>query len=151
MSHQKPQQHDAPAITGLRQLPMQIAPERDLWPAIEARIAQQRARRRQRWRYAIAATALVSVAGVISVATRQQTRTDEAVAAPPAMRFAATRSLRQPENRALVRANLKMVANAQAQLRQALNTDSEKAYLQRLLYSAEQQQRELHRMLANPS
>jgi hypothetical protein len=60
------------ALAGARRLPREIAPERDLWPAIEARLEQPGAeapgRRGLRWGSAIAAGAvLVAVSSLLTV------------------------------------------------------------------------------------
>jgi hypothetical protein len=47
----------------LRQLPREIEPGRDLWPAIEAGIQYQPARRARRWPMALAAAATLLLAG----------------------------------------------------------------------------------------
>lgn len=166
----------------LRDLPMQREPARDLWPAIEARIAGRVARpaiavvpaSRRRWLpLAAAASFVAGLAVLIAVHTgylpgavgREATPAAvTTVAATPAVAIAPVRSTApRPEpplpgwtqhasswrrdNRALVKANLKMVTSAESQLRQAIHQDPQSPYLQRLLLTTQDQQRHLHRLL----
>ncbi len=54
------------------------------------------------------------------------------------------------ENRALVKANLKLVTSAESELRQALRQDPQSPYLQRLLLTTQDQQQHLHKLLDKP-
>ncbi|EIT69804.1 MULTISPECIES: hypothetical protein [Hydrocarboniphaga] len=51
------------------------------------------------------------------------------------------------QNRGLIKANLKLVDNAEAQLRRAMAEDPQSAYLQRLLVTTQGQQQNLHHLL----
>lgn len=135
------------------------APARDLWPAIEAQIAlRQRQRRTAPWLAAAAlAASLVIVLGLR--VSRDPLPHRAPLRAPvdllaadeprnPALMQTATRPLRS-ETRALVRANLKIVNGAEAQLERALAEEPNAAYLHSLLATTRQQQRELRVALGN--
>lgn len=168
-----------PPIRGLAGLSMEREPEHDLWPAIQARIAQQQAgaaasprvlQPRRRWLPMTAAAAVTAVlAGLIGLRQLQQTPpaaapTVVALNPVPAADAPAARSAASPEaamqtlamneaqrlqgpNRALVKANLKIVKSAEDQLRQALATDPNDQYLQSLLASAQDQKQHLRGLL----
>lgn len=146
---------DEGLVPGLRGLDLSCAPEQDLWPAIAARIAPKRRGLHTGW-YA-AAACCVAMLGGITVLNLDR----EAVTAVPAATVAtvadmtptATQSRRvlRTENRALVKANLKIVADAESQLRNAIETDPNSASLQRLMLSTQQQKRDLRKMLASKS
>jgi hypothetical protein len=54
----------------------------------------------------------------------------------------------QGENRALVKANLQLVTQAEIELRRALDDEPDAVYLQSLLAAAEQQRRDLRQLLS---
>lgn len=66
--------------------------------------------------------------------------------AVPASWQAASSTLRK-QNRGLIKANLKLVDNAEAQLRRAMAEDPQSAYLERLLLTTQDQQQNLHQLL----
>lgn len=140
---------------GLAALKCELAPQRDLWPGIESRI---RARRARAWRAPLWAGALLaaSVALVLGLSIRRETSNAAvplrasaefaAIAASgprdPALVSVAQRPL-HPETRALVRANIKLVNDAEQQVKRALVQDPDAAYLKSLLASARKQQVQL--------
>jgi hypothetical protein len=69
----------------------------------------------------------------------------EAQAVPVSWRSAPVELRKQ--NRGLIKANLKLVDNAEAQLRRAMAEDPQSAYLQRLLVTTQGQQQNLHHLL----
>jgi hypothetical protein len=144
---------------GLKLLARDVAPSTDLWPGIENRIAVRRLRRhRAPWLAAASiAASLVVVLGLQVGRDGSSHRAPlhapaELLAAEeirnPALMQTANRPLRS-ETRALVRANLKIVNGAEAQLQRALAADPNAAYLHSLLATTRQQQRELRVALNN--
>lgn len=141
------------------------APQRDLWPGIEARIAPRA--RRSRWQQPmwLAAAGFAGVA--LLTATLLSQRPHRSIESPPgglrapAAVVAATLPTQEatiqqvavrpvhPESRALVRANLKLVNNAEVQLRKAMQSDPDAAYLRNLLATARQQKQSLQVALSD--
>lgn len=165
---------ELPPIPGLKGLNMEREPEQDLWPAIQARIqAQAQPRRvervlhlRRRWVPLAAAASITAViAGLIAVrqlqvpspdapATVAMVAADAPQAALPADDGLQTVAMKAPSgdelqgaNRALIKANLKIVRSAESQLRQALAADPNDAYLQNLLLSTQTQKQHLRGLL----
>ena len=132
---------DTDRINALERLPRRRAPERDLWPGIESRLAP---RRRSRWalvELAVAASLVAGLAGVFTLGLRD--------AGSPAGGLdvaAAPRELAD-DSRAIVQANLSMVEQAERELRKAIKQDPESTTLRSLLRSAEQRQHTLRAML----
>lgn len=138
-------------------------PDRDLWPEIEARL---RAQRWQRLRAPLATVAALAASLVLALGLQVFRSAGEPQPAHAPLRASAEvvaamqepameRELRPvslaavaPETRALVRANLKIVNSAEAQLKRALASDPDSAYLERLLVSAQQQKQDLRTALA---
>lgn len=138
--NRQPRPDDDPApVPGLERLPMEREPARDLWPGVEARLLRRAPR--AVWPMALAAALVAGVAALLMLVARTP------AGAPRAAAEAAALPL-QPENRALVKAHLQMVADAQSQLRRALAREPDAPYLQRLLRSAGHRQRELRELLA---
>jgi hypothetical protein len=140
-------------VSCLAALARNHAPSTDLWPGIARRIeVRQRHRRRAPWLAAASiAASLVVVLGLL--VARDPALHHAPLRAPaellagdemrnPALLQTANRPLRS-ETRALVRANLKIVNGAEAQLQRALEADPNAAYLHSLLETTRQQQREL--------
>lgn len=161
-------------IAGLDALRCDREPAHDLWPAIEARLtggaaasarSALRPRRRQRWLpMAAAASAMLALAGLIAARYlapgmdpfAQATPVDIALRsdaqARPEPLAVATLASRAPlpppsANRALLKANLKIVKSAEDQLRHALATDPNDQYLQNLLASTQDQKTHLRDLL----
>lgn len=131
-------------VSGLRQLRREVAPTRDLWPDIESRL--RRRRHPAPWiSLALAASLVIGLA----VSVRQQGlvvpegTVAVALAAPQSARL----ELEGP-NRALVKANLKIVSDAEKQLRDALKQSPDSQSLKRLLDSTQRQRRDLRRLLS---
>lgn len=164
----------------LAALPKDTAPARDLWPAIAARsVARPLATPRRRPRlaaFAAAASLVAAVALIVQVERPLGGHAAEAASPagtarvplrPSAEVFAATigytrggdeaaalqRASYRPmsrEARALVRANLKIVNTAEAQIEKAIAADpDDAAYLQALLDSARQHQQGLRAALVD--
>lgn len=168
-----------PALAeALRNQRQDRAPSRDLWAGIAPRISRQRDRRiRAPW-IAAASLAASMVLGLgLMLRPSQDAAPAVAAAASPAhaplrpsaevlaatlgseassrdgngeLRRAAYRPI-SSETRALVRANLKIVKNAESQLKRALADDPEDAaYLESLLDAAREQKGELRAALEQP-
>lgn len=174
--HDNEHEDELPPIAGLKGLSMEREPEHDLWPAIQARIqapaAPQRvAPPRRRWLPLAAAAAVTAViAGLIGVRQLQtppaaspvsvaavsgdaptQVAGADVPAASDGLQTVAMKSISRDEmqgaNRALIKANLKIVRSAESQLRQALAADPNDAYLQNLLLSTQTQKQHLSGLL----
>ncbi|MFC4251122.1 hypothetical protein [Sinimarinibacterium flocculans] len=128
-------------IEALRELSLDREPERDLWPAVAARIEPRRSRRHRPWLGALAASALVA-AVVLQLRPDAPPVTDGEVAAVLAEPLPRAGQV-MPQQDALLKANLAIVQDAESQLRHALELDPESATLKRLLLSVEQRQGDL--------
>lgn len=152
----------APALQALRE---DQAPTRDLWPEIAARMGRRRRRFYSGYAAAALAASVLLAIGVVRFSGEQAASSpvrsaplrastdviaeiDNSEAADPALQVAVSRPL-TPETRALLRANLKIVNNAEIQLRRALSTDPDSAYLENLLDATRQQKRDLRVVLAD--
>lgn len=144
-------EEESPPIPGLQGLDLQVQPERDLWPGIETRLAPRRPLQRSGWiGYAAAAGIVLSVGVGL---WRQVPDPGAAVlpgptAALPQASSATLMAYAPRENHALVKAHLKIVRDAEKQLRYALERDPESESLQRLLASMQSQRRDLQRLSA---
>jgi hypothetical protein len=155
---------EQPHAAALAALRLDLKPPRDLWPEIEARIRQQRWRR---LRTPLAAAAGLAASLVLVLGLQVQRGKEASSPSHPPLRPSAAvleamqdslptaSALRPvsvrplgPESRALVRANLKIVASAESQLKRALVADPDAAYLESLLASARQQKQDLRITLA---
>lgn len=159
---------ELPRAAPLAMLGGDAAPARDFWPEIEARI---RAARWRRLRTPLSAAAGLAASLVLALglqvyrgggatpgataAARAPLRASPEVLAAMQAATPADAALRpvsalplNAETRALVRANLKIVASAETQLKRALATDPDAAYLQSLLDSTRQQKQDLRYALA---
>jgi hypothetical protein len=157
-------QDDKP-VPGLAALRTPRAPAQDLWPGIESRIRARRASRlnkRLAGLGAVAAALLLTLGVVLERGGWQERPALASAQVPmPAQEPAQTASAQprqdpdllpavahlHPETRALLKANLKIVASAETQLRRALNSDPDAEYLKSLLASTRQQKQELHGVL----
>ncbi len=133
------------ALQGLRQEQM---PERDLWPGIEARIgahAGVSGRRARTWRW-IGYAAAAGIVGAVSLGVWQAQPPAGAPGAglEPSVSAGAnaygetTPGIVVPQERALLKAHLSIVKDAERQLRDALDQDPESESLRRLLDSMQQ-------------
>lgn len=148
------QEHEPAPIAGLRELRRDQAPSRDLWPGIAARLPPRR-RGLPGW---IGYAAAASVAAVVALGWLQQTPpvgepvAIERVAATPAphgKNLNAMLAYSPSENRALVKANLKIVESAESQLRHALEQDPDSRLLRRQLARMQDQDQELRQLMAH--
>ncbi|MCX7059392.1 MAG: hypothetical protein NTZ11_00715 [Gammaproteobacteria bacterium] len=161
-----------PLASELAALRAEQAPPRDLWEGVAARIAVKRSpRRRAPWWAAaasLAASLLVVFGLVVDRADPPRDAVTRAPLRPSADAFAAAvgsarggdeaaalqHASYHPmprEARALMRANLKIVDTAEAQIERAMSADpDDAAYLQALLDSARQRQQGLRAALADP-
>lgn len=142
-------------VAGIAALRSDCLPQTDLWPGIENAI---RARRARAWRMPLWAGAALaaSLLLVLSLsALHGERRASRPLQAPSSVAAAQSSDTHDaallavvnrplhPETRALVRANLKIVNNAEAQLKRALAEDPDGEYLKSLLASAHSQQTQL--------
>ena len=128
-------------IEGLAQLARRQKPDRDLWPGIQARLRP----RRSRWpavQFALAASLVAGLAGIFG---RQMARAPQGT---PATEVAmADRTPLRHDSRAIVKANLAIVSQAEQQLRQALAKNPDSSGLRELLASTENRGRSLRALL----
>lgn len=121
----------------LRGLSLDQAPERDLWPGIEARIAPRRRRLLQPWMgFAMAA----SVVAALTIGLwREAPGPQPAPVATMVASAPASLGRVHPQQQALLKANLGIVKDAERQLQQALEQDPDSRSLQRMLQSVRDQ------------
>jgi len=137
--------HDEDPLPGLRQLRQDAAPTSDLWPGIRRRLKP----RRHFAPWISMALAASLVAG-LAINVRQQALAPVGESGQLAMAAPSeVAELRSPQ-RALVKANLKIVGDAERQLLDALKQNPESQSLKRLLDSNKRQRRDLRRLLAKP-
>ena len=122
MTSTEPEDEALPELRGLR---LDQAPQRDLWPGIEARIAP---RRRAAWRPWLGYAMAASVVGAVTVGLLRE-------APPPRVATVAERPV--------VAGQVAIVRDAENQLRNALEQDPESESLRRLLESMQQQRGQL--------
>ena len=135
----QPNDDDEGPVPGLAGLDLSHEPSRDLWSGIEARIAPRRRANHLTW--AAAACVVAGLGAVIGVAVLQAPTTvvaSQSVAPTPSKRGSSAAA-----TRTLVKANLKIVADAEKQLERAIVADPHSEYLQNLLVAARQQRRAL--------
>jgi hypothetical protein len=152
-------------------LPRELAPARDLWPAISAALVPERAPR-VRWPLGLAAgiaaaavaafvgwrvgrETTVLTAAVEPAAQRSADRLQTSFEAPADPEFLAARAalersyherlaLLAPPTRARIEQNLEIIRGANADIRRALAADPQSPVLQRLLESTWQQEIDLY-------
>lgn len=154
-----PSDEAAPPIPGLAGLKQDRAPQRDLWPGIDARVRAQRVRRqRTPWLAAVGIAASLLMVLSASVGLQGLRASRQPLHAPASLPVAAAPSdngllpasnRMHPETRALVKANLKIVDSAENELKRAIAADPEGEYLKSLLNSTRQQKEQLHVVLAD--
>lgn len=125
-------------IEGLAGLRRERAPERDLWPQIEARLKPRESRR---WALAQLALAASLVAGLAASFTAAL----PPIGAPET--DVAMDRVADAPSRAIVKANLGIVRQAERQLQAALQQNPESESLRALLASTQNRQRELSALL----
>jgi hypothetical protein len=126
-------------VEGLERLARTHAPQRDLWPGIQARL-----RPRRRAPYALVQFALAAslVAGVAALFTLSL---GPLGTAPGALEVASLPL--SHDSRAIVQANLSIVRHAERELRRALEDNPDSPDLRALLASTENRQRTLSALL----
>jgi len=129
----------------LRALAQPAEPQRDLWPAIAARVEAQRApRRRMQWLALAASLACVAVlAGGIGIRMLHST---PPATTPARIAAAANTTPHWKPNDPRLRGAAVELHAAQGELKQALAIAPNSAYLERLLQSTEHQQSRLRRL-----
>ena len=142
-------EHEDDSIPGLRGLPMDQPPARDLWPGISARISV----RRHRWNrtfLAAAACTVLALTAVLSLRVSEGPLTQPqtfAGASATAEWSSARRVTDLRANRALIKANLRLTQSAEGDLRKALRQSPGDESLRSLLSSTQDQRHELHQLL----
>lgn len=141
MSDPQPQDEQDDVLAALRGLQLAQAPQRDLWPDIEPRL-----RRRRSMGEWLGYAAAAGFAGIMAAGVWLQQPVNEAVpvVVPPTTRVA---GIVAPQQKALLKANLAIVKDAENQLRYALASDPQSPSLQRLLASVQQQRSELKQQI----
>jgi hypothetical protein len=133
-------EEDSDRIEGLDRLVRSRAPEHDLWPGIQSRLRPRRSRYAL-GQLALAASLVAGLAATFTLTLREALPTHDAAR----QSFAAAGLT--DDSRAIVKANLSMVRQAERELRNALRQDPESRQLRSLLASAETRQRDLVAML----
>jgi hypothetical protein len=136
-------------IEGLERLARTRAPQRDLWPGIQSRLRPRRSRYAL-GQLALAASLVAGLAVTFTLALRDVGRglpTYDAASIDPVGRQSFAAADLTDDSRAIVKANLNMVRQAERQLRKALREDPDSPTLRSLLASTETRQRELVAML----
>jgi len=150
--NENPDEEPIAALAEIAGLSCERQPPADLWPAIEHAIRARRARawRMPLWAGAALAASLVVTLGTsvlrgehrgLSEQTPDKANVAQLVEAPTALPD--VNPPLHPETRALLRANLKIVNDAEAQLKRALAQDPNGEYLKSLLASTRNQQMQL--------
>jgi hypothetical protein len=134
---------EAAPVPGLAQLRLERTPPRDLWPGIEARLQPRRARRP--WLpLALAASVVAGLAGLLTL----QLRPDPVAPVPaPIVAMAEAPMALTSDARAIVKANLRMVTDAERSLQSALEQDPHSTSLHSLLAATRAQRSELRNLL----
>ena len=132
------------AVPGLARLRRDQAPERDLWPGIEQRIAPRRRRRAAPVWLAAAASVLV-VVGLFAPRPGSEPL-PVSTGAPPTIVAVARDRLPGPE-RALLKANLQIADHAERDLIAAIDRQPDSPELQRLLQTTRQRQQHIQALL----
>lgn len=130
----------------LDRLPHDIKPERDLWPAISARISTKPQRVRPLWSYGLAAGVLLAAFGSLF----WYTAAHQAAQAPVLAESSSDAYLNarasyaeytvqsapnlSPKTRAVILKNLKVIEGSMQQIQQALKEDPNNTRLRSLLY-----------------
>ncbi|MFT4046724.1 MAG: hypothetical protein QM661_08515 [Solimonas sp.] len=140
---------DAP-LAALRGYGVGVEPGRDLWPGIEARIAPRRRGGANAWMGLAAAACVAVVAGLAVLRPLPPPDAPSAPRSPQAadVEWPMPDLQAVPGSRALVKANLQLSRNSEAQIRKALQQDPDSASLRRLLTTTEARSDELRRLLA---
>ncbi|TJY65228.1 hypothetical protein E4T66_03130 [Sinimarinibacterium sp. CAU 1509] len=133
---------DDDVIAALQRLDLAQAPERDLWLTIAPRL-----RRRRSLGDWLGYAAAAGFAGIMAAGIWLQRPATEAVSTATPAVVARVAGVVAPQEKALLKANLAIVKDAERQLRYALDSDPESASLQRLLASVREQRSELHQQL----
>lgn len=147
--NQMPEREEAPSepVAGLRELSMHAQPQRDLWPGIAARIAVRK-RRNSRYYLAAAACTVLAFSATLTLHLRGVPGASPRaplVAPPEFAAMTSPRSLRA--SRPLVKANLRLAQNAEAEIVKAMRKSPGDPSLQRLLKATREQKRELDALL----
>lgn len=140
-------EHEDEPVPGLRALPTNRQPERDLWPSVAARIAAPR-RRWHRPFLAAAACAVLALGAMLSLRMSETTPLKPVVvASAPAALQSVRRITDLRADRALIKANLRLTRSAESQLRKALRQSPGDKSLKSLLSSTREQGQELNQLL----
>lgn len=132
-----------------QQLPREIAPLTDLWPAVRGRLAP---RRRPWWRepWLQVAAALVAVAAITLAVTRRGAEAPAPVASAGATALDSVPGVEAlaPETAAALRRNLAVIDSALAESRRVLAADPGNPDIEGMLRLVERQRLELLRQVA---
>ncbi len=148
-----------PPVSGLAALRVERMPARDLWPEINQRLAPRRSAVRP-WLLRGMAAAVVGFtafgvwlaegpmpAAPIASETAVALASPDQGASTPTLRDWQGFNVASGPSRALIKANLKIVTDAESQIRSAIDTDPGNEQLQHLLAATRRQQGELQSLL----
>jgi len=155
--------NDDKPIKAVEQLPREIAPGRDLWPGIAARIERKRRAKHPLWAYGLAASLFVAVgAGALWFGLAQRAPEATTVPAtqlaaaspdPQSQYFAQRAALAEntvqsapnlaPATREVILKNLRIIEGSMQQIQGALEKDPNNPRLRSLLYDLYQNEAQL--------
>lgn len=133
----------------LRALAQPFEPQRDLWPAIAARIEIQARAPRRRMQWLAMAAAFACVAVIVGAVGIRVAHSPEPATTPAQIATAQGPTARWKPNDPRLRGAAVELHAAQGELQQALAIAPHSPYLQRLLQSTEHQQSRLRRLDVN--
>jgi len=149
MNQKRESENQAP-VPGVRELDLKQLPQRDLWPEIATRLQPRRQRGWPGWLGYAAAASVVAMIALTLLGDSGALRGT----ASPAAEFAVSANQggemmawAPPENAALVKANLRIVRDAESQLRHALEQAPESKSLQRQLQRMQGQRQNLRSLM----
>lgn len=130
----------------LRALAQPVEPQRDLWPAIAARIETQSRAPHRRMQWLAAAASFACAAVIVGVVGIRMAHSPQPANSNAQIAVAANTPARWKPNDPRLRGAAVELHAAQGELQQALAIAPHSPYLQRLLQSTEQQQSRLRRL-----
>lgn len=133
----------------LHALAQSVQPQRDLWPAIAARIETQSRTPRRRMQWLAIAASFACAAVIVGVIGERTLHSSQPATSPAQIAAAAKTSARWKPNDPRLRGAAVELRAAQGELQQALAIAPNSPYLQRLLQDTENQQSRLRRLETN--
>ncbi|HET9835392.1 MAG TPA: hypothetical protein VFP88_03480 [Rhodanobacteraceae bacterium] len=133
----------------LRALAQPVEPQRDLWPAIAARIQKQSRTPHRRMRWLTMAASFACAAVIVGVIGIRALHSPQPATSAARIAAAASTTARWKPNDLRLRGAAVELRSAQGELQQALAIAPHSEYLQRLLQSTERQQSRLRSLEIN--